>query len=290
MAVHARPVVLEQRLRHERHRQVVGPCHRLGDVLVEHQLVGHGQQRVEPHVDLRLAGGADLVVLDLGLDPDLLQRQDHLGPEVLEMVHGRDREIPLLVPGLEPEVRPLVGVGVPDALDGVDRVRRRVLVLVEADIVEDVELRLRPEVGGVGQAGRHEVLLRLLGHEPGVAGVGVAGHRVAHEAVEVEGLELAERVDDRGVGVGHEDHVRLLDLLEATDRRPVEPVALLEPLLGQGVGGGREVLHEPREVAEAEVDDLHALLLHEPHHVSRAAFLHGVLLVDRPGARNRRPP
>src|SRR3712207_8308414 len=40
----------------------------LDDVLVEHQLVGHGQQRVEPHVDLGLAGGADLVVLHLDLD------------------------------------------------------------------------------------------------------------------------------------------------------------------------------------------------------------------------------
>ena len=69
----------------------------LDDVLVEHELVGHPQQRVESHVDLGLAGGADLVVLHLDLDPHLLHRQDHLRAQVLEVVHRRDREVALLV-------------------------------------------------------------------------------------------------------------------------------------------------------------------------------------------------
>ena len=42
----------------------------LDDVLVEHELVGHRQHGVEAHVDLGLAGGADLVVLHLDLDAD----------------------------------------------------------------------------------------------------------------------------------------------------------------------------------------------------------------------------
>ena len=44
---------------------------------------------------------------------------------------------------------------------------------------------------------------------------------------------LAERVHDGRVRVGHEEHVRLLDLLEATDRRAVEAEAILEGTLGQ---------------------------------------------------------
>ena len=68
--VHARAVVLEERLRHEGRREpgLIGDA--LDDVLVEHQLVGHRQQGVEAHVDLGLAGGADLVVLHLDLDAE----------------------------------------------------------------------------------------------------------------------------------------------------------------------------------------------------------------------------
>ncbi len=41
-------------------------------------------QRVEPHVDLGLAGGRHLVVVHLDVDADLLQRQHHLGADVLQ--------------------------------------------------------------------------------------------------------------------------------------------------------------------------------------------------------------
>ena len=106
-----------------------------------------------------------------------------------------------------------------------------------------------------------QVVLRLLGDVAGVAGVRLTRDGVAHEAVDVQGLVLAERVDDSGVGVGHEEHVRLLDLLEAPDRRAVEAEAVLERPCGQLVGRNGKVLHKPRQVAEAEVDDLDPLLL-----------------------------
>ena len=44
------------------------------------------QQRVEAHVDLGLAGGGHLVVLDLDLDAETLHGEDHLGTQVLEVV------------------------------------------------------------------------------------------------------------------------------------------------------------------------------------------------------------
>ena len=46
-----------------------------------------------------------------------------------------------------------------------------------------------------------QVGLGLLGHVARVAGVGLEGDRVAHEAVDVERLVLAEGVDDGRVGV-----------------------------------------------------------------------------------------
>ena len=89
---------------------------------------------------------------------------------------------------------------------------------------------------------------------------------------------LAEGVDDRSVGVGHEDHVRLLDLLEAADRRAIEPVALVEPILGQLGDRHREVLGQAREIAKPEVDDLDAFILGQPENLGRASFLHRCLL------------
>ena len=257
--VHPRAVVLEDRLRHERRREAVLTGHVLDDVLVEHQLVGHRQQRVEPHVDLGLAGRAHLVVLHLDLHPEALHRQDHLRAQILEVVHRRDGEVALLVPRLVAEVGPFVAGRVPRTLHGVDLVERRSLVLHEADVVEHVELGLGPEVGGVGEAGRAQVLLGLLGDVAGVTGVRLAGDRIAHEAVQDERLVPEERIDHGRVRVGHEDHVRLLDLLEPADRRAVEAVPLLEGARRELVGGDGEVLHETGEVAEAEVDDLDAL-------------------------------
>ena len=123
----------------------MAPGHALDHVLVQHELVGHGQQGVEAHVDLGLAGGAHLVVLDLDLDTHLLHGEDHFRAEVLEVVHGRDREIAFLVPGLETEVGPLAFARVPDAFDRVDVVVTLVGVLVETDVVENEELGLGPK-------------------------------------------------------------------------------------------------------------------------------------------------
>ncbi len=231
--VHARTVVSVKRLRHKGGGETVRTRNALDYVLVQHQLVRHREQRVETHVDLGLTGCADFVVLHLDLDPHLLHREDHLRTEVLEMVHRRDREIAFLVARLEAEVGPVGAASVPDAFDGVDVVVPLVGVLVEADVIENEELGLGPEIGRVGYSGRDQVVLRLLGNIAGIARVRLPRDGVAHEGVDVQGLVLAERVQDSCVRVGHEEHVRLLDLLEAADRRAVEAEAILEGALGQ---------------------------------------------------------
>ena len=45
-------------------------------------------------------------------------------------------------------------------------------------------------------------------------------------------------------------------------------------VLGQLVGRGREMLRHPREVAEAQVDDLHRFVLQEAEHVRRRPLWH----------------
>ena len=257
--VHARAVVLEDRLGHEGEALAGLPGHVLEHVLERHQLVGHRQQRVEADADLALPAGGHLVVVQLRLDADLVERRGHVGAQVHVVVHGRGREVALLGPRLVAEVGPLVGARVPLALDRVDPVHRTVGLRLEPHVVEDEELRLRPEVRRVGDPAGEEVLLRLLGDEPGVAAVALAGDGVGDVAVHDERLPAPERVEVGGGGVGHQHHVALLDLLEAADRRAVERVPVLELPLVEHRGRDRHVLHHAGQVAEPEVDELHAL-------------------------------
>ena len=80
MGVHPGPVVHEYGFRHERNRLLVSPGHILDDVLENRHVVGLAQERGVLDVDLGLAGGADLVVVEFYLDPVLLEFERHLGP------------------------------------------------------------------------------------------------------------------------------------------------------------------------------------------------------------------
>jgi hypothetical protein len=142
-----------------------------------------------------------------------------------------------------------------------------VLVLLEPDRVEDVELALRPPVRDVGDPRLAEVELGLPGDISRVARVHLAGDRVPHEAVDHQGGMRQERVDVRSLRVRHQEHVGLLDLLESADGRSVEPVAGLEPVLGELVDGDGEVLHQAGKVAEPEVHHLRLGLLRQVQHV-----------------------
>ncbi len=155
VAVHARAVVAEQWLRHERCRLARGPRGVLDDVLVEHQLVGCVQQAVEAIVDLRLSGCADLVVSSLYLDADRAEVRHHVVAQVGVVVDRRHREVTALVARLVAAVAALLdAAGVPLALDRVDEVVAGILLGLEADVVEDVELRFGTEVDRVRDAGR----------------------------------------------------------------------------------------------------------------------------------------
>ena len=156
--VHARAVVPEERLGHEGGGlAVLARPTFLTTYLYIITLVGHLEQRVEAHVDLGLAGGGHLVVVHLDRDA----RRSISVSTISERMSwswsvGGHREVAFLVarPGSPGCGRRCRLPGVPDALVGVDEVEAVVAALVEADVVEDEELGLRPEVGGVGDAGR----------------------------------------------------------------------------------------------------------------------------------------
>ena len=165
VGVHARAVVAEERLRHEGRdlAPLLGGV--LDDVLELQDVVCRVDHRVELVVDLLLAAGAHLVVRALELEARVDQLEADVVAQVGLLVDGADREVAALVRGLVGEVSALFdAAGVPGGLVGVDRVEGLVLLHLVADVVEDVELGLGGEERGVGDAGRREVLLGLLGN------------------------------------------------------------------------------------------------------------------------------
>ena len=117
----------------------------------------------------------------LHLEAAALHRQDHFGAQVLVVVGWRNRKIPFFVTRTISEV-PLRPAGIPPALLGVDEVVAFVLILVEADIVEDKKLRFRAEMSRVGNPGGGQIDLRLLGDITRVAIITLLGHGIDHIA------------------------------------------------------------------------------------------------------------
>ena len=90
VGVHARPVVSVEGLRHEGRGVPALEGDVLDDVLVHHDVVGHLDQGVEPHVDFTLAASGHFVMLRLdGERRDLVDRVDDCGGRVGDHEHVR---------------------------------------------------------------------------------------------------------------------------------------------------------------------------------------------------------
>ena len=145
MGVHARAVVAEERLGHERGGLAVAAGDVANDVLGEHDLIGTFHERMRNEVDLALAAGGDFVEMGGRRDAAIGHALGHLGAEVDQAVGGWTREIAQSRARLVAQVGRLVAAAVPDALDRIDVVEASWPSLLEADVVEDEELELGRE-------------------------------------------------------------------------------------------------------------------------------------------------
>ena len=89
-------------------------------------------------------------------------------------------------------------------------------------------IRVRGRRGGVGDAGVLHVVDGLAGDVPRIARVVFLGQRILDVADHRQGRVLAERVEERGVRHGHDEHVGLVDRLPAANAGAVETEAFLE--------------------------------------------------------------
>ncbi len=111
--------------------------------------------------------------------------------------------------------------GVPEALDRIDRVEAGVVGDVVADVVEDEELRLWTDVGGVADAGDLEVRLGALGDAARIAVVALAGDRIVDVADDVHGRD--RRCRDRSGRWSGSGIISMSDSLIAWKPRIEEP-------------------------------------------------------------------
>ena len=176
--------------------------------------------------------GRHLVMVLLDREAHLHHGREHLGPEIGGAVDRRHREISAL------DRRAMAGIAVGELLGravgaflGLDRVGGALHADAVAHVVEHEELGLGAEERLVGDAGRGQVLLRLLRHRARVAAIGLAGLRLEAVAEEDDRGLRRERIEHRGFAVRHQQHVALVDRLPAGDRGAVEHDAL-----GQHVG------------------------------------------------------
>ena len=266
--MHATAVVQEQRLGHEGGGLVVAPGGVLHHVLVLEHVVGHGHQWREAHVDLTLAGGSHFMVLRLDQHADALQRHHHLAAQILLAVGRRHREVAFLVARLVAEVGILLATRVPAPLFGVDVVVALVLVLVEADVVEDEEFRFRTDIDRVGEAGRAQIRFRLARDVARVTRVVLAGNGIADVADHDQRLAGQERIDETGLGNRLDQHVRLVDRLPTADAGAVKPQSSFEVILREFARRDRKVLPQTGEVHETDVDHLHAFIRDQLHYIA----------------------
>src|SRR6516165_2083731 len=282
---HAGAVILKNRLRHNRHRLAVPAGHVLDDVLVDQDLVGHACERRKSHIDFGLPRGADFVVVNLHPDSAFLQRAHHFRSEILQVIHGRDWEITLLVAWLVAEIWPVGLTCVPESFLGVDVVETVIVALVEAHIVQYVEFDFRTPIADIGDTGGFEKGFRLLRNKARIARVRLAGHWITHVTGETDGRHIGKRIEKGRFRIGDQQHVRLVDGLESADARSVEADTVFKNVFAELVGGDREMLPQSGHIAELKIDDLDLVVLCKFHNIAGSFDGHGYFL--REGEQHR---
>ena len=123
------------------------------------------------------------------------------------------------------------------------------------NVVENEEFVLRAEQRRVGNSRGLEVGLGALGERARIALVALHGHRLDDVATQADRGLLVERIDHGGRGIGHENHVGLVDALPAGDRRAIKHLAVAEKAGVHEARRDGDVLFLTQRVRKAEIGE-----------------------------------
>ncbi len=152
------------------------------------------------------------------------------------------------------------------------------LTLIEADVVEDEELRLGAEQSGISRAGGRQIHLRLLGDITRIPVVALLRHGIDDVRDQHQRGYFGEGIHYEPVGVRDQQHVALVDRRPAADRRPIHAEAVFEGRFLKLLYGIRNVVPQSRKIGEAQVQHARAVLLRKLQDSLRIG--HQVLLVS----------
>ena len=262
VSVHTAAIVLENRLRHERHRLAILIGNILDDVLVEHHVISRPHQRIELQVNLGLAAGCHFVMVTFHFQPAGLHGHDHLTAQVLIVVRRRHREISFLITRTISLVI-LHPSRIPTSLFRIDKVKPVLLALIEAHIVKNEKFGLSAEVRGVRHSRRTQIHFCLLRNVARIAVITLLGHGIDHVAYHHQCGYFSEWIEHITVGIRNEQHVAFVDGCPPPNRRAVHAKALFKRGLRQLIDRIRNVMLQSRQVGETEIEHLNSVLLHK---------------------------
>ena len=178
------------------------------------------------------------------------------------MISGRNGKISFAVARTVAEIvfRPS---GVPASLFGVDVVKTVLLTLIETNVVKDEEFRFGSEVSRVGNAGGSQIQFGFPCDVARITVVTLLGYGIDDIANEHERWNFSEGIEHVKTGVGHEQHVALVDGGPAANGRTVDPEAVFEGRFRQLLDGVGDVMPEAGQISEAEVQNLRVVLFGE---------------------------
>ena len=113
--------------------------------------------------------------------------------------------------------------------------------------------------------------LGLGGHVARIASVAITGQRVHDIADELQRGFRLHRVDPGGVEVGDQQHVGLVDGLEAPQAGAVEALAAFHKTFLHVGRGYREVLPTSNQVGDEEVDTPHVVVRYQFLYIRKAS-------------------
>jgi hypothetical protein len=141
-------------------------------------------------------------MLALDGNAGLFQFEAHFVANVLEAVGRRDGEVTFLRANLVAEVWKFFAAAVPMSFRAVDEMEGRIAAVAVTDLVEDKELRFRPEERGVRDAGALQIRLRFFRDAARVAIVRLARDRIDDRANKTERRLGVENIDPRRARIG----------------------------------------------------------------------------------------
>ena len=159
MHVHAGAVITNNRFGHKGGGFAVGMGHIVYAVFENLHFVCLGHQGVRANADFTLAGCGHFVVMHLDNQAHLFHGVTHGATQVMQAVYRWHRKIAALDQWTVAGVAGREGAaGRPGGFFRIDFIGGARHVDMPLDVVKDKELRFRTEYGGIGDAGRDQVI------------------------------------------------------------------------------------------------------------------------------------